>query len=370
MSPRERLMALAVLVVVVMGGGAFLFHLLFLQPLDDRAATIAALETEVQTKQKRIHDVESDMPRLERARLLSLPSDVDLARREYEGYLTELTRECEFQEGSVIVSAQPADGKNTPQITGKPIYTRLPFTITGRAKLASLTKFLERFYRTSLLHEIKSLTVMRPLTAGPQQAQGELDINLAAEALIVAGVPKRARLLPEVDSRLAFLDTLAGLAQAPVGFGLAGYLLGPTGPLGPGVLAEPARKYGAIASRDIFFGQPPAQAPVDTVDVTRFWYLTDISDNDRRAEAWLYDRYGPKKTRLRAEAGFDSFWIRDEQGEPKLRGTVIKMSRRDIVFKANDNYYSIHVGQSLEEALKSPLKSAELKSLGLVSANH
>jgi hypothetical protein len=340
MSPRERLLALAVLVVVVMGGGAFLFHLLFLEPLDERAVTIAALESEIQTKQNRIHQVESDMPRLERARLLSLPPDVDLARREYEKYLSELILESDFQLGSVVITAKPADAKSTPQVTGKgPIYTRLPFTITGRSNLASLTKFLERFYRTGLLHEIKSLAISRPLTAGPQQAQGELDINLTAEALIVAGVQSRTRLLPEIS---------------------------PTGPQGPGVLAEPARKYDAIATRDIFFGQP-VQAPVDNVDVTRFWYLTDITQNDRRTEAFFYDRYGPKRTRLRAEAGFDSFWIRDEQGDTKVRGKVIKIDRRDLVFKANDNYYSMHVGQSLEQALKSPLKASELKSLGLVA---
>jgi hypothetical protein len=307
------------------------------------------------------------MPRLERARLLSLPPDVDLARREYEKYVSELILESDFQPGSVIVTAKPADAKSTPQVTGKgPIYTRLPFTITGHGTLASLTKFLERFYRTGLLHEIKSLAIARPLTAGPQQAQGELDINMTAEALIVTGVQSRTRLLPEIDRRLVALDVIAGMAQAPVGLGLAGHLLGPTGPLGPGVLAEPARKYDAIATRDIFFGQP-AQAPVDNVDVTRFWYLTDITQNDRRTEAFFYDRYGPKRTRLRAEAGFDSFWIRDEQGDTKVRGKVIKIDRRDLVFKANDNYYTMHVGQSLEEALKSPLRASELKSLGLVA---
>jgi hypothetical protein len=368
MNPRERILAMAVLFIVVLAGGAFLFHLFFLAPLSERAASIASLQLDIERRQERISQVEADMPRLERARFLSLPADVDLARRDYEKFLSQLIFESDFTPGSITVTAKPADSKNAPQIVGKgAVYTRLSFSVNGHGKLASLVKFLEKFYRTGLEHQIKSLAISRPLTANPQQGADELDINMTAEALILAGAEKRNQLMPGIDRRLAMVDVCLGLAQLPVGLGMLAQTAGPTGPNGPGVLAEPARNYDAIAKRDIFFGEPPQAPPGETVDVTRYWYLTDITQNERRWEAFFYDRYGPKRTRLRTESGFDSFQIRDEQGETKVRGRIVRIDPRDVIFKANENYYSMHVGQSLEESLRTPLSTSALKSLGLVA---
>jgi hypothetical protein len=375
MNPRERLLAMGVLAVAVLGVGGFLFHLLLLQPLSDRAATIANLQSEIGTKMDQIHQIEADLPRLERARMLSLPPDQVMARREYENFLTELIHKSEFPLGALTVTARPADSKNTPSILGKgAIYTRLPYSITGHGNMTHLTKFLENFYHSGLLHEIKNLALTRPLTPTQGQDPNELDVNMTVEALIVAGVPNRSQLLPGADNRLLALDFIAAMGQGPVGLATIPHLLGPTGPNGPKVLAEPARDYKVIAQRDVFFGAPPPPVAAEVVDVTRFWYLTDITRDltekphgRRPTEAWLYDRDGPKKTRLRAESGFDAFWIRDEKGETKLRGKVIQITERDVIFKANDNYYSIHLGQNLEEALKAPLKDSELKSLGVVA---
>src|SRR5205823_912441 len=100
---------------------------------------------------------------------------------------------------------------------------------------------------------------------------------------------------------------------------------------------------------------------------TRFVYLTDITFSPKRNEAFLYDRYNNRKTRLRKEAGFDSFKILDNDGETRLRGRVIKIEPRDVVVSINEKYYDFHIGESLEETLKKPLNAEELKAFGVSS---
>ena len=58
----------------------------------------------------------------------------------------------------------------------------------------------------------------------------------------------------------------------------------------------------------------------------------------------------------------------DEKGDTVLRGKVVRIDPSDLVFKVdqNENYYSIHVGQTLEEAMKAPLTSEQRKTMGFV----
>ena len=72
-------------------------------------------------------------------------------------------------------------------------------------------------------------------------------------------------------------------------------------------------------------------------------------------------------TRLRAEPGFDTFRILDNDGETLVRGKVIRLDDRELIFEAQDSYYSMHVGQNLDQALKRPLSSSQLRDMGLTS---
>ncbi len=201
MNQRERLLIIGVLALIILAGGWFVIQNLVLAPLDARKATLAALEKDVQIRRDREAQIKAGLVKLERWRQLSLPSNVDLARRKYEEYLTELLRENNFAQGS-SVTPRPVDTKSSPQLQGKgPVYTKLIFGIQGRATLENLVKMQEHFYRTGLLHQIKNLTIQRPLTTTPQQRPRELDITMTVEALIVAGAEDRQALLP-LDKRL------------------------------------------------------------------------------------------------------------------------------------------------------------------------
>jgi hypothetical protein len=351
---------------MVLAGGGLLFHQLFWVPLGERNASIQALQQDLEKKQDRIRQVAAERTKLERARQLSLPADTDLARREYEEYLSDLLRESGFAPGFSI-TAKPVE-KSSAAITGKgPIYMRLPFAIMARANLASFVAMQERFYHAPLLHQIKNLSVQRPLTPGQQEQPGELDIQMTVEAIVVSGAENRSYLLPSVDRRLLALDVVSALRGGPAGFALIPWAVGPTGPRGPGVLAQPGRHYADIAKKNIFLGSSQSTRAPEYGEVVNFIHLTDITHNDRLTEAFFYDRANRRWIRLRAETGFDTFRVLDNEGETLLSGKVIRLDNRDLIFRVDKNYYSIHVDQSLGDVIKKPLTEEQLRSLGLAA---
>lgn len=371
MNPRERILAMCILAVLVLVAGSFLFVQLVLNPMRDKDASIAALQKDIETRQTRQTQILAEKPRLDRLRMLSLPADADLARREYEKYLNDLMRSNNFVAGRYSVTPRPADNKTSPTVGNKvPVYTKLAFAVQAHTNLANLVAMLEGFYKTGLLQQIKNIQIQRPLTTSAGQTPGDLDITFTVEALSLTGVSNRNYLLPNVDRRQVLLDAVAALRQAPVGLGMLTWAVGPAGPLGPGNLATSERNYESIAHKNVFMGPQRVEEPREDrsspeVEITRFVHLTDITKNDRRSEAYLYDRYSNKRTRLRSEAGFDTFKITDGDGEAIVRGKVIKIEPRDLIFRVDENYFNIHLGQTLEESMRKPLSGSELQALGL-----
>lgn len=367
------------LVIVLLGvfltlAVAFAGWTLFWEPLRQREGSIFVMQQEIDKKRQEIQKVQAERVRLDRWKQMSLPADVDLASREYERFLSDLLRQSQFAAGAFTIEAKKA-GKSTATLPHKkdPIYTKLGFTVTTRGDLTTLLTFLEKFYRTGLLHQITDLSVQRPRTAAANQKPTDLDINLGIEALVLAEAENRPYLVP-VDPRIVVTDVVATLRHGPGGLALAAAQAGPAGALGGRHLAA-GRQYASILGKNIFFG-PPAPLPVvketprvedkrDRTDVTPFVHLTDITLGPTKAEAFLWDRYNSKRTRLQVSAGFDTFRIRNGAGETVVSGKVVKIADRDVIFVANEKYYAIHVGASLKEALAHPLKDAQLKEFDL-----
>lgn len=375
MNQRERLLALGLLVLVIGGGGLFLYKSVYLSELDDRRAAIERYQRDIEQNEERILQIQKQKKILEVARQLSLPADVDLDRREYQKYLEDLLRRSGFASGSFRISSEPPDTNSSPKLTaGKkdPIYTSLPFTVQAHGSLSSLVDCLERFYHTGLLHRVKGLQITRPLTSTTpqQQRSGELDFKMTIEALVLTGADSRPYLLPNLSRRLLFIDIVTALRRGPVGLALVPWAVGPAGPLGPHEATESFRKYAAIAGKNIFFGPQPVvvDRTKEDVELTRYVYLTHTSRDDQRVEAFLYDRYNNRQTRLRTSPGFDSFRVMDLEGEPLVRGKVIQINQREIVFRVDENYHVLHIGQNLEDALKTSLTAEQLKKLGLAAA--
>jgi len=382
MSVRERFLAVGVLGFITLAGVALMVSQFIVKPLRDRSNSIGTIKNRIDEKEARKLKIESNKQKLELWRKQSLPADIGLARLEYEKYLRQLFSQSGFEGSSFSVTPGNLDARTAFTAAGKkePDFTRLTFSVEANGELADLVDFLERFYRTPLLHEIKSMNISRPINAEPnpgaafgrrnQQApKNELKVKMNIEALVLHEADKRNKLLPGVDRQLTAADVLATLCNAPSGFALLPWAVGPTGPAGAGLLAVPSRDYASIPGKDIFYG-PATTAELVTAkfDTLDHILLTDITFNGRW-EAFLYAKFNNTKTRLRDSAGFDSFRIRDDKGEVLVQGKVVRfVDTRELIFSSGDKFYSLHVGQNLEEALRHPLDASQLKELGLTVA--
>src|SRR5215471_2679221 len=283
MNPRERLLAITVVALIVVGGLGIVAYQFFLSPYKSKQANLEQLRSQEKTKLDKINDIIKQRPQLERYRQESLPADMGVARQEYTRFLDSLLSSNNFR--NVSVSSRTLQTRTAPTLTNKTtIYTPLGFTVSGTANLESLVAVLEGFYRKALLHQIKSLDVRRPLTLQQGQRQDELDVTMSVEALVVTGADKRPSLMPSLDRRLGEADVVAGLQSGPTGLGLALWTAGPFGPQGARVLAQaegqPERDYRAIAAKNIFIGPPRsavARQPETDLEPLRFTILTAIT---------------------------------------------------------------------------------------------
>jgi hypothetical protein len=365
LNTRERFLSITLLGVVILGVGGFTANALLLEPIWERSRSVEELKKDIQNKESRRNEILAQRSKLERFRALSLPADVDLARRDYEKYLIELLSQSGVAPGSRTVIPKAPDAHAVPTLPNKePVYTRLEYVVQARSGLEGLVKFLESFYHAPLLHRIKTISIQKPATSAPGERAGELDVNLTVEALVVKDAAHRQHLLPGIDARLLAIDAVTALRRGPSGLGLALWGAGPTGPLGPRTLAQPTRDYLALVQKDIYMG-PALSQRTQEVDVLRQVYLNSITSDERRIEAWIYDRYRNGRQRLWAnlqghpERGFDSILVKDEKDATLVQGKAVRIEENDILLLVDGKYYNLHIGQSLGEALSKPVASRE-----------
>lgn len=357
MNARERRMAVVALAAIFVFLGGFLGYQFILRPLKTTENRIRSLQDDVEKNERAKQELLVSMPRLKQMRKLSLPADVDMARREYEAELGKMLRSAEFAVGSYSVNAKPLENRTTAA-SKKPPFVRLVFDIQTRGELVNIIDFLDRFYRTPLLHRIRTLSLVRPVTATTRQRTNELDINISIEALIVDGAEKRETLLPK--------DTTIKR------------------------LARESAQYASIAGKDIFFGPPPPTPtmPVDDrpkveVDITEFVVLDEITHDDRGPSASLYDAYNNRKYAIRGKSdgsfSVSTYWyvkdkkkteafgkelgILDEAGDPLMSFQIVRIGVTDIVLMAEDRYFRLQIGTKVSEMPE--LKKDQLKAMGI-----
>ncbi len=391
MNPRERILAIVVLGVLGVVLGGFLFHGFFWSPLQKNDETIVSLKDQIAKKKERIAEIQAELPTYERWRALTLPSKLDVANLEYDKWLNDKVGKARFVGASVL--PKPIDMKSGITATGAaaakapPVYAKMAFSVTGRATMANLVQFLESFYNAGLLHQIRTISIQRPLTTVAQQQRNELDVTISIEALSLTGADQRKTLLPVIDPRMLAIATIASMRQAPVGLAMAADALGPRGDLGPGKLAPTDREYSLMAKKDIFFGrQGPIVDPNGFVEATRYYRLTDIIEAEEPTatgvkkvrQANIVDLYNAnRKIRLEVgkASGYSDFAIREEDYTSILfKGKVVKINDLDIIFQIldkesqpiKDSYYRLKVGGTMYDALKHTLTKEEATREGLV----
>src|SRR5689334_6171717 len=131
MNQRERVLAVGLLALVLLLGGAFLFHLFFYEPLGMIKNRISSAEKDLETKKGELDQLTKDReralrldPRLKEWRTLSIPESkgrkpdevtkhLEDMQRKYEQFLYGLLERNGFAMGFQIVSKAP-DSKSSP----------------------------------------------------------------------------------------------------------------------------------------------------------------------------------------------------------------------------------------------------------------
>lgn len=265
MNKREQLLAIVLGGVILVAVAGFGGYVGFYLPIQTRHTNAAAIEKEVAEKETKLAKLKKDMPRLADAKKRSLPADADLARQEYEAAIGRLLMEAKVPKGYSF-KPKSLDSRTIPEIgPKKPAYQRIGVEITmKKVDLATLTDFLERYYKLNLLHQITRLQVKRndaeSNAAKPRSGQADrpdLDVTLVSEAIILDGAEARRSLLSVPVSAGAVLGS-AGfhhLASSPV----IARSLKPLEHVP--VLAEPDRDYFAVLGKDVFHGPIPPPPP-------------------------------------------------------------------------------------------------------------
>jgi hypothetical protein len=389
MTTRERRLAYVILAFIVVAGAGFIGYQFYLQPMNIYARQISELDADIERIQTDINKIVAERNRLAPYVKISLPftpntqatADIlrrtDVARGKYVEKLIDMLQKTGFT--SVVVNDKKPENKSTPQFKMKAappkgkdaaIYTRLEFNVDAKGNVASLAKWMEQFYRLQLLHQIKNMTVMRPLNPTTGAKPNELDVKMTIEALVLEGAEQRKTLEPTTPVTL------------------------------PPVLAQD-RDYASIAGKDLFYGpapvrysQPEPQTPF--VDANPHIMLTEVVTKAASGpEAKLWNRYHGQLYTIQPRKAGDGYYVErskdvngvsttlgpstpdirmyDDDDEPKepYSWTVIKLLDEGLVLKGSTNpkrhptktYHLLRPGRFLNEA--EPLSKADLKRLGI-----
>jgi hypothetical protein len=362
MNPRERILALTVVTVGILLGCGVPFKFLFLDSLFAIYAQTAEATQELDKKNAELDKEAADRktilsrdPRLAQWQRLSLPEDANREKElkkgqpleeirkrheedvagNYERFLSSLLMRSGFAPSTIKVTPAPADRKGGPILSGKtPAYTKLSFTVQGQAALDGVVRMMQEFYHTPLLHEVRSLTLIKKGSSN----KGDLDVNMTIEALMVTGADKRDALLPDKS-------------VAP-----------------PQVLADPSRYYTDMLAKNIFTGVAAvSRLSEDRSQVLNFIKLTALWNSGRRWEATYYDQgKGGDEKRL-TERTINEFSVADKYDNVLVEGKVVRLDGDGVLFESAGKYYRWTCGQFLGAALEEPLKPDEVKKLGLTA---
>jgi hypothetical protein len=387
MTTRERRLAYVILAFILVGGAGFIAYQFYLQPMNAYARQIGDLDDEIQRIQTETKNILTEKKRLEPYVKISLPftpntqatADIarrtDVARATYVEKLIETLKKSGFDSVSVI--DKKPENKSTPQFKLKgvvtkgkdmSVYTRLQFDVDAKGNLASLIKWMEQYYKLQLLHQIKNLTIMRPINPRQDSKPNELDIKMTIEALVLDNAEQRKTLEPATPVNL------------------------------PPVLA-PGRDYASIAGKDLFYGAA-AERPVFTrgvpfVPANQHIKLTEVVTKGAHGpEARLWNVYHGQLYLVQPRKAGDGFRVerfKDINGIPESMGpstpdiklyddsdepreeynwTVIQLLDEGLVLKGTKNprreaksYHLLRPGRTLDQA--EPLSKADLKRLGI-----
>lgn len=367
MTQRERSLLMVLLVVggfVLLGGGLVFGHNLS-SGLALKDKQIETLQSEMNTQKRKLAALNQARRRLDHWKAISLAPDVSAAGSRYRLFLQDLCRRHGLRTLQEI--RQVNDSSSLRATAGRgPLYTPLSYGFKVEGSLSRLMEFLAEFYAVNYPHQIRHMMIATRLTGSDLR----MEIDFKVEVLAMPNIPARDYLPAAPNPQVLCLETIAALGHGPAGLALAASSVSPTGLYGARKLAGTSpgsrRNYAdpvAAKTFNIFAGKTLTPAITADRDVLKFVVLTDIYETFVFLEAHLYNKRTGHDMRIRAEAGHDTFEVRDTSDRVVLKGKIkaIDYSRLDVFFIVDDKHYMIHIGEDLHQAMRKELTEEERK---------
>jgi hypothetical protein len=182
LTQREKTLATAVLALVPLCIG-FMLLFWFIGKRSANQTSIDSLRSQVREEERKLMTALQANQRRVYYRSVSLPSNFDDARNEYQQWLKQLVRNDVGMSYRSITPRSPAKIKHNGKLIGQ----TETFTLLATADLPKLVDFLTAFYKVDLLHRINSIKLI-PKSAGKAGASarirtGQLALSIEIEVL-------------------------------------------------------------------------------------------------------------------------------------------------------------------------------------------
>jgi len=304
LAPREK--RLATIVGVMAGAMAIWFAVSGVwKAFDSRNTQREAMRRDLQQKQFRTAQAMQTLERFAEWERRSLPSNREVARTLYQGWL--LGTLAEAQLGNVQV-----DPGRTIELRG--VYMKMPFSVRAQGSLSAMSRWLAAFYRVDHLHQLRDWS-LKPIGKG-----SDLQLTATIEALILPEADRTDKLTTLAGGRLD--ETRATTAMQTIAERnlFAPYV--PPPPPAPPVVAVSA--------------PPPPPPPV--FDEAKYTFLTSVVSVSGEAEAWLTVR--PTKQLLKLRTG-------DGIKVGRFEGTLTRIGRTEIEVEQDGKRRTVALGTPL-----------------------
>jgi len=311
---RQYILAAVFGAMVLYFGGEWVLKTLQ-NPIDTARLKTERLKKEIKKRENELARARKAAKQLAVWETQSLPADVEVARSLYQAWLVELVDEVKLDDPSVN-SGEP--------VSRQGMYHTLPFSVRGRGTLEQLAGFLFVFYRTDLLHQVRSLNIT------PLANSDRLDLSMSIEALVLPGAgPERRK------------GDTAEQAQETIFAEFRRRAWRNSQRLASAALAD----YDPIVQRNLFgIGGSP--------DPTDHTYLTAVSSVDGEPQAWFTLRAAGEVLKLRKG---DQLEVKQSSGTIAFSGKIAEIDGSDVIIETDDGErWLLTLGESLTDAYALP----------------
>jgi hypothetical protein len=323
MNKREKILAAAVVALLVLWGGKVLIGR-YQAGSSLRQRQLDAARQQLDNATLTVAAGRHAKRQIEKWQELSLPASRDVAHSLYRSWLAQKLKDA----GLSVADISPNE-----RTTVSTAYQTIGYVVEAKGSLAAVTKFLYEFYRATQLQQITKLQLSS--TAG----SSDLAIQLQVEAMILPGATHTDK-LPEGKSDRLELANAADYEKSIVGRNL----FKPYSPPAP--------------PREVV--RTPPRPPAPKFDEASQAFVTGIVKSGDRLQAWITVRTTGEV--LRVQEG-------DDVEVGALKGKVEAIEPRLLVVKTDDDKsVRVQLGHSLRDEEKEKAdgeeagKPAEAKS--------